>query len=84
MPYADTTLNDGDVLYVRASCGGGFGDPLERQPAMVQRDARNGFVSGEVAREVYGVIMKENGAVDAQATKVQRATLRTERQGAMR
>jgi N-methylhydantoinase B len=82
MPYADFTLDDEGVFYVRTSCGGGFGDCLERRPSMVQRDVRDGLVSREAARDVYGVIVKENGTVDAEATEAQRTALRKERQAA--
>jgi N-methylhydantoinase B len=53
--------------------GGGYGDPLEREPELVARDAENGLVSIERAREVYGVALTETSqheryAVDAEAT----------------
>src|SRR5215212_7527721 len=39
--------------------GGGYGDPLEREPDLVAADAENGLVSVERAREVYGVVLRE-------------------------
>lgn len=83
MPYADFSLNDEGILYLRTSCGGGYGDPLERQPSLVERDVRDGHVSKEVARNVYGVIVKDGGLVDSGGTDARRATLREERRGAM-
>ncbi len=83
MPYADFTLNDQGILYLRTSCGGGYGDPLERQPAMVEQDLRDGHVSQDVARDVYGVIVKDGATVDMAGTEAQRATLRAERRGAV-
>ena len=79
IPYTDFMLDDQGILYMRTGCGGGYGDPLERRPSMVQQDVYDGFVSKEVARDVYGVIVNENESVDMQATDVQRATLRAER-----
>jgi len=35
--------------------GGGYGDPLQRDPASVRRDVRAGFVSVAAARAQYGV-----------------------------
>lgn len=49
--------------------GGGWGDPLQRDPERVLRDVRDGLVSAEVARDVYGVVLSEEGdAVDLRAT----------------
>ncbi len=45
-----------DTLYRQvASGGGGFGDPQERDKDAVRMDVRNGVVSGESAREDYGI-----------------------------
>ncbi len=51
------TLNAGDVLEVLSSGGGGFGDPHRRPAELVQTDVRDGVVSLEVARDVYGVAL---------------------------
>jgi N-methylhydantoinase B len=48
-------LNEGDVIRVRTGCGGGHGDPSHRPPELVKRDVRNGYLTAELAREVYGV-----------------------------
>ena len=40
-----------------AAGGGGFGDPLDRDPEMVQNDVVQGFVSLEKAKEDYGVVI---------------------------
>jgi N-methylhydantoinase B len=57
--------------------GGGYGDPLEREPDLVARDVEDGLVSLERARDVYGVVLAEDEgagsyAVDAGATARQR------------
>jgi len=57
--------------------GGGFGDPAERAADQVARDVRDGFLSREVAAEVFGVILAEDGdpAPDAARTASRRAAL---------
>jgi N-methylhydantoinase B len=44
----------GDQLVVRTSGGGGFGDPRTRDPELVARDLREGKVTHERARQIYG------------------------------
>lgn len=44
----------GDVIQLNVSGGGGFGDPAERDPASVQYDIENGFISEAFAIEHYG------------------------------
>ncbi len=46
-----------DVYAVLWSAAGGFGDPLERDPARVEADVENGDVSGDAARGIYGVVI---------------------------
>jgi N-methylhydantoinase B len=54
--------------------GGGWGDPLARDPALVLRDVRDEVVSLEAARKMYGVVLKEDAsAVDQAATKALRS-----------
>jgi N-methylhydantoinase B len=51
-----TTLevNEGDVIRIHTANGGGYGDPRERSPEDVRRDLRNGYITLERARDVYG------------------------------
>jgi N-methylhydantoinase B len=53
---AKTTIDvrAGDVVSYRTCGGGGYGPPRERDAALVERDVREGKVSEDVAREVYG------------------------------
>lgn len=54
--------------------GGGWGDPRDRDPARVLRDVRDGVVSVEAARDIYGVALTPDGrGVDAAATEALRA-----------
>jgi N-methylhydantoinase B len=48
-------LEAGDVISVRTCGGGGYGPPEERDPELVRRDVREGKISPERARDVYGV-----------------------------
>src|SRR5439155_325212 len=72
----DFAQNPADVYAVLWSAAGGFGDPLERDPAKVQADVDNGDVSEQVAREIYGVVLN-----DPQATALERDRLRFGRVG---
>ena len=47
----------GDVVRIITGTGGGWGDPLERDPALVAWDVREEFVSLQEAEEVYGVLV---------------------------
>jgi len=68
-------LARGDLIRMHTGCGGGFGDPLARDPDLVASDVRERFVTADRARAVYGVMVGSNGAVDAQATAKMRAAL---------
>jgi N-methylhydantoinase B len=58
--------------------GGGYGDPLERDPTLVANDVRNRIVSNAVARDLYGVVLAD-GQADVPATSGRRESLRRER-----
>jgi N-methylhydantoinase B len=59
---------------------GGWGDPLEREPARVLRDVRNEFVSLASARDDYGVVIDAaTWTVDETATRRRRDELRARR-----
>ncbi|RIK46051.1 MAG: 5-oxoprolinase [Chloroflexi bacterium] len=64
-----TLIHAGDVFDHVQAGGGGYGDPLERDPALVAHDVREGRVSPERAREDYGVVLTPGTVeVDAAAT----------------
>ena len=70
----------GDVFRYILPGGGGWGDPLERDPAAVLRDLRNGIVSTEAAGDDYGVVIDaETWRVDEAATTARRAALKAAR-----
>ncbi|MGH7907693.1 MAG: hydantoinase B/oxoprolinase family protein [Candidatus Binataceae bacterium] len=71
-----------DVLYIRQDGGGGYGDPLERDPALVLDDLRLGLISEAPARDIYGVILTADGrGIDAAATRRRRLSIREQRIG---
>ncbi|HKA32244.1 MAG TPA: hydantoinase B/oxoprolinase family protein, partial [Candidatus Binatia bacterium] len=53
--YSDHLLRPGDVVRLETPGGGGLGNPHERDPQRVLSDVRNGYVSIEKARALYGV-----------------------------
>jgi N-methylhydantoinase B len=65
-------LSKGDTFTVLMPGGGGYGDPFNRDPALVLADVENGFVSLERARKDYGVVIK-GGAVDEGGTRSERS-----------
>jgi N-methylhydantoinase A/oxoprolinase/acetone carboxylase beta subunit/N-methylhydantoinase B/oxoprolinase/acetone carboxylase alpha subunit len=73
-----TVLADADAHVAWYSGGGGYGDPLTRDPALVWRDIRAGLVSPQAARDVYGVALGVDGP-DATATVEMRDSVRTAR-----
>ncbi|MEA2386961.1 MAG: N-methylhydantoinase, partial [Thermoleophilaceae bacterium] len=80
--FGATEIAEGDILYVRHGGGGGYGDPLDRDPELVLRDILDGLVTVEPARDIYGVVVDPDAeTVDADATRELRARLRTERLG---
>jgi N-methylhydantoinase B len=65
-----------EVRYLTAG-GGGWGDPLERDPERVLRDVIEGYVSPEAARRDYGVVLASNGrSLDPAATDALRGEMR--------
>jgi N-methylhydantoinase B len=63
-----TALQQGDVFHHQMPGGGGWGDPLEREPQAVAVDVLNDKVSAAAARDVYGVVLRDDGSVDEEAT----------------
>ena len=64
---------------VRTGGGGGWGDPLERDAALVAADAAEGLISRRAARELYGVVLQGSMSLDESATQRLRDQLRSRR-----
>jgi N-methylhydantoinase B len=85
--FSDVPIGQGDVFSRPTAGGGGFGDPLERDPAAVLQDVADDYVSVERAAMDYGVVIKVidaeicDYAIDEAATKAARETIRGQRLG---
>ncbi len=73
----DVDVKEGDVLYFNTWGGGGWGDPLDRDPALVLTDINRGLVSIDGAKR-YGVVVSD-GQVDDAATETLREEIRSTR-----
>jgi len=71
----------GDQLHFITWGGGGWGDPLDRDPELVAREVTQGLVTAKGA-ERYGVVLND-GAVDVAATAALRDAIRGRRDGAL-
>ena len=69
-------LGDGDVMEMRQCGGGGYGDPLAREPFRVARDVALGYTSHQAADLIYGVVLAADGSVAAEQTAALRDKLR--------
>jgi N-methylhydantoinase B len=79
----DVTLMPGEWVRGLESGGGGYGDPLDRDPEAVRRDVLDCWVSAGAAREHYGVVLVGHGAsleVHEHATDALRGHLRSQRE----
>lgn len=63
----DIALSAGDRVKVGTPGGGGYGDPLARDPALVLRDVALGYYTAEQARQLFGVAIAD-GRIDEVAT----------------
>ncbi len=73
-------VEDGDRIVFRTAGGGGWGDPLEREPSKVRNDVARKLASAEAARENYGVVLLgKRHDLDARATEELRESMRRNR-----
>jgi N-methylhydantoinase B len=78
--FTKIILTDGDIVMIRSSGGGGYGDPLDREPEDVLKDVIERNVSLRGAKQDYGVIIvgtnPKNFKVHLKKTQEQREKLR--------
>jgi N-methylhydantoinase B len=74
----DVPVHPGDVLHFVTWGGGGWGDPLSRDPALVALEVRRGLVTASGARS-YGVVVSASGSLDADSTAALRDEMRAGR-----
>ena len=81
----EVEMGAGDVFVIETPGGGGFGDPLERDPNLVIEDIKDDYISVERAAKDYGVVVHTidaelcNYEVDKVATAALRTKIRAER-----
>ncbi|WP_298468094.1 hydantoinase B/oxoprolinase family protein [uncultured Erythrobacter sp.] len=74
----DVAVKEGDLLHFITWGGGGWGDPLERDPELVGLEIRQGLVTPQGARD-YGVVADGDGQIDEAATNALRDEIRSAR-----
>ena len=72
-------LLKGDIVRMESAGGGGYGDPLKRNPERVRHDVYLGYLNVKRASDRYGVVLDNDGAVDAAATETERSRVRAGR-----
>lgn len=77
--WGEFEVGPGDVLYVRFMGGGGYGDPIDREPQLTARDVAAGLVSKRAAHDIYGVVLANTGEVNEVATTERRLQIRAQR-----
>jgi N-methylhydantoinase B/oxoprolinase/acetone carboxylase alpha subunit len=78
--WSNILMHKGDVVEYVSSGGGGYGDPLQRDSALVQHDALNGYISLKTAREEYGVVLNpKTFKISKQQTGFLRTSTRSRR-----
>jgi len=71
VPHMNVAKDGRFVCY--GSAGGGYGNPLERDPNKVADDVLDSVTSVETALRDYGVVVSTKGVVDSTATEEARA-----------
>ncbi len=66
--FSNLPLIAGDRIVIRAGGGGGFGPPQDRDEQQVASDVKNGYVSAQVAQDVYRVALEPDETVDRKTT----------------
>jgi N-methylhydantoinase B len=78
--WGSVDLRPQDIQFVRFMGGGGYGDPLDRDPEKVAKDVADGLVTPGAAADIYGVVL-DGGTFDGEATAARRLEMRAARTG---
>ena len=77
--FANLVFKKGDTLCMLTTGGGGYGDPLDRNPNLVLEDVDNMLISRESAAEDYGIVVRPDHSgtlyVDEEKTRTLRQKL---------
>ncbi|UCB44823.1 MAG: hydantoinase B/oxoprolinase family protein [Spirochaetota bacterium] len=80
--FTNAVVTKGDLIHIVTPGGGGFGDPLDRNPELVLEDVKEGYVSLESAKRDYGVVIVKTNKmyqINQEATRAERERLRAAR-----
>jgi N-methylhydantoinase B len=80
-PEAETDIYENEVYYTLWQAGGGYGDPLLRDPHRVLQDLVERKISPETTRNIYGVVVDSGCSVDGQKTAQLRDEIKKRRAG---
>jgi N-methylhydantoinase B len=69
----------GDIWFHSWQAGGGYGDPLTRDPVTVAEDLTRGVISARAASDIYGIALHADGSLDTEGTQRHRRALRAAR-----
>src|SRR5262249_20190482 len=73
-------FKEGDMVVSSVGAGGGYGDVLDRDPALVLRDLEDELITLDVAERIYGVMIDpQTRLIDQAATEKRRGEIRAER-----
>ncbi|WP_262362460.1 hydantoinase B/oxoprolinase family protein [Oceanobacillus jeddahense] len=83
-PHIDKPLQSGDLFAHSYNGGGGYGDPIERDPLEIVRDVENGYVTAEIAQRAHAVVLdydekRKTWSVNTKATEERREEVRKNR-----
>ncbi|MCK4411552.1 hydantoinase B/oxoprolinase family protein, partial [Candidatus Bipolaricaulota bacterium] len=68
--FSKEELMTGDIVRFITGMGGGYGDPMKRDPQAVLDDVLDGYITPEIARKVYGVaVVGDPAGIDEAETR---------------
>lgn len=76
-PKLTLTLQKGETIILKTSGGGGYMNPYERDPKLVQQDVKWGLLTVDDARKEYGVVLSANAEIDNEKTEILRRNTAT-------